>query len=60
MKYIVEVREVHIQPYEVEADSPEQAIQNVKDGEEDKIAMIESGFEYSHTLDSEFWTVEEK
>lgn len=52
MKYIVNVREVHIQPYEVEAISPEDAAQAVADGEGD---LIEGGFEYSHTLDRSLW-----
>ena len=54
-KFIVSVREVHVQPYEVEAKDKEAAIKVVRDGGGD----VEDAFEYSHTLDPEFWTVEE-
>lgn len=39
---------------EIVADNPEQAIQRVKDGEGDEAVC-----EYSHTLDSETWSVED-
>jgi len=54
MRYMVEVREVHSQGYYVEADSPERAIEMIEDGEGD---IQEAMFDYSHTLDSEDWTV---
>ncbi len=55
-KFIVSVREVHVQPYEVEAQDKEAAIKVVRDGGGD---IDDGAFEYSHTLDPEFWTVEE-
>jgi hypothetical protein len=54
-EYIVSVREVHIQEVLIEADSPEQAIEKVVKGEGENLDG-----EYSHTLDSDLWTVEEK
>jgi len=56
MWYYVRVREVHIQPYMVEADSEEKATQKIRDGEGE---MYDAGFEFSHTLDSSLWGVEE-
>jgi len=53
--YIVNVREVYIQPYRVVAKSAEEAIRLV---EEDDGEIIKDQLEYSHTLGSEFWTVE--
>ena len=55
-EYFVNVREVHIQPYRVEAASPEEAIKIVNGGGGD---IVEEGMEYSHTLDDEYWTVDE-
>lgn len=52
----VQVREVHIQPYIVKAMSPEMAIDLIVEGSGE---LIEAGFEYSHTLDKESWTVKE-
>ena len=54
MKYLVQVREVHISHREIEAESAEQALSFVadQDGEE-------TFLEYSHTLDPDLWTVEE-
>ena len=57
LKFIVEVREVHIQGYEIEAETEEQAKDLIREGNGD---LIDGHFEYSHTLDSEFWTVEKK
>jgi len=56
MKFIVSIREVHIQAVEIEADTKEEAVEKVKEGEGE---YLEDGLDYSHTLDSEFWTVEE-
>ena len=56
MKFIVEVREVWIQPVEMEAESEEKAIERVREGEG---KSIEDGFEYSHTLSVDKWTVHE-
>lgn len=55
-KFIVSVREVHVQPYEVEAQDKEAAIKVVRDGGGE---IDDGAFEYSHTLHPEFWTVEE-
>jgi len=59
-KYIINVREIHVQPHLVEANNPKEAIEL---GEK----MIERGegsyeqysLEFSHTLDKSFWTVDE-
>ena len=55
-KYIVMVREVHVQPVEVFAQSPDHAINKVRDGEGDTLFEL---LEYSHTMDFDTWTVEE-
>lgn len=52
--YYVHIREVHVSTREVEADSPEEALEKVKDGDGE-----ETMCEYSHTLDDETWTVED-
>lgn len=55
-KYIVGVREVHVQYVSVEADSIEEAIAKAEDGcEGDETLQLE----YSHTMDSDSWSVEE-
>ena len=54
--FIVSVREVHVQPYRVAAETPEEAVRLVADGGGD---ALDAGFEYSHTLDPDTWTVEE-
>jgi hypothetical protein len=51
-RYRVYVREVHIQPYVVEASSPLEAIENCFEGD------LEDGLEYSHTLEQETFTVD--
>jgi hypothetical protein len=53
MKYDVQVREVHIQHMIVEAGSPEEAVNTVRDGD-----GIQSDMEYSHTLEPATWAVE--
>jgi hypothetical protein len=53
--YIVNVREVHIQPYKVTADDPEAAKGIiVADGGD----IMEDMIEFSHRLDREYWTVD--
>jgi len=54
-KYIVNVREVWTQMVEVEAENEKQAKRKVSmhQGQE-----IEDTLEYSHTLGSEYWTVD--
>ncbi len=54
-KFHVGVREVHVSTREVEATSPEEALE--KAGEIDLSHEIMC--EYSHTLDKEHWSVEE-
>jgi hypothetical protein len=54
-RFIVSVREVHVQGYQVEAKDAGDAISKVINGEGD---LMESYFEYSHTLDPETWIVE--
>lgn len=52
-KFNVLIREVHVSTREIEADSPEEAIRLVEEGEGDEVMC-----EYSHTLDPDTWTVE--
>lgn len=58
-KYIVNTREVWIQSIEVEAESAFEAKEKVRFIGYDVGVTLESGFEYSHVLDSDCWTVEE-
>ena len=53
--YRVQVREVHIQGYLIKADSPEHAINLIRDGRGE---MDEQHFEYSHMLDPDTWDAE--
>ena len=55
-KYIVTVREVHCQGYEIDAASENEAIALMEAGEGEPMPSL---FEYSHTLDKNTWTVEE-
>jgi hypothetical protein len=55
MLYTVYTREVHVQGYEVEADSEQEAIRKIEDMEG---SLIEDYFEFSHMLDSSTWTAE--
>ena len=54
-RFLVEVREVHVSTRVVEADDAEAAVKAVEGGEGDEVAC-----EYSHTLDTDTWTVEEE
>jgi hypothetical protein len=54
--YIVNVREVHIQPVLIEASSKEDAISRVANGEGE---IIDNALEYSCTLNPDKWTIEE-
>jgi hypothetical protein len=56
-KFVVFVREVHVQGYGVDANDEKDAIEKVRHGCGE---LLESHFEYSHTLDSETWTVERR
>ena len=49
------VREVWLQAYDVEAETDEEAIDLVKGG---TVYSAEDGFEFSHQMSSEYWTVE--
>lgn len=53
-KYLVGVREVHVSFREVTATSEDEAIQKVKDMDDEEVYC-----EYSHTLDEDTWSVEE-
>ena len=55
-KYEVLVKEVHVQPYYVEATTKDEARKIVEQGGGD---IIEGGFEYSHTLPSDDWRIED-
>ena len=55
-RYYVLAAEVHDSYREVEADSPEEAIEMVAAGDDD---FKEERMEYSYTLDSEEWSTEE-
>ena len=50
--YIVKRAEVHHSYNEIDAESPEDAIQKVKDGDGDEVCL-----EYSRTLDEEYTVV---
>ncbi len=53
-KFVVTIREVYIQPYKVKAKNEDEAIDIVRNGGGE---LWEDMFEYSHTLDSDSWTV---
>lgn len=55
-KFIVTVREVHVQPYEVEAEDTEDAIELVFNGEGE---LLEEQGEFSHMLGRETFDVTE-
>ncbi|MGV9141486.1 MAG: hypothetical protein ACOC1X_00960 [Promethearchaeota archaeon] len=61
MKYLVGVKEVWEQMYEVEAESVDEARDKVeKDitiAEQEGVVLLEDGFELSHTLEKEYWNV---
>lgn len=55
--YIVSVREVHVQQVKVEAASEDEAKTKVVEGEGE---YLDDKLEYSHTLDKDLWTVEQR
>lgn len=55
-KFIVDVREVHVQSVEVEAADSQDALERVKEGEG---TYLDGALEYSHTLDSDTWKARE-
>ena len=52
----VKVREVHIQPYLIQAEDEEHAKDLIEEGGGE---IIEDGFEYSHMMDKDTWEVME-
>jgi hypothetical protein len=54
VKYIVQIREVHIQEVLIEAESEQEAINKVADGDGQ---YLDNSLEYSHTLPRETFTV---
>jgi hypothetical protein len=54
MKYFVTVKEAWDQVWEVEANNIDEAKELAEEGNGKAVE-----FEYSHTLDKEFWTVDE-
>lgn len=54
-KYLVGIREVHVSWRKISASSKEEAIKLVGDDVDNEEVYME----YSHTLDEEYWTVEE-
>ena len=58
MKYLINVREVHTQMVQIEAESKEEAIQLVKEGSM-KAIYLDGTLEFSHTLGTDTWTIEE-
>lgn len=55
-RYRVFVREIHVQPYEIVAESEEEAVQLVFIGQGE---LVEGTLEFSHFADKEDWVVEE-
>lgn len=55
--FIIGVKEVHIQPVRVEADSREEAIKKVAEGEGE---TLEELLEYDYTLEPDVWTAQER
>ena len=55
-EYLVNVREVHVQPVLVKANSMEEALDMVDTASEN---YCDYPLEYSHLMDKQFWTVEE-
>ena len=54
-KFVVNVREVWINPTVIEAATEAEAIEAVSCGDGDSLG---GEFEYSHTLDPDVWTIE--
>lgn len=54
-KFRVIRREIHVQGVLVEAGTPEQAVEIVREGGGE---LDEAHFEYSHTMSPDSWTVE--
>lgn len=54
MKYTVTVKEIYDSYVEIEAESPEEALKKVREGEGDEVDQ-----EYHSTMDSSHWDVSE-
>jgi len=54
-KFNVYVREVHVQKFEVEAESAGEAVAKISEGDGD---IVDNALEYSHCLDKNTWEVE--
>ena len=54
-RYTVRVREVHVAYFEIDANTPDDAVQAVVDGGGELVNT-----EYSHTLDRNVWDVEDE
>lgn len=55
-EYVVGVREIHLRHYRVKAESEDQAKEMVQQSDDSVVDMDYE--EFSHTLDSDTWTVE--
>jgi hypothetical protein len=55
--FIVYVREVHVQQVRIQAESKEEAVKKVEEGDGE---FLNNALEYSHSLEPETWTVEEE
>lgn len=55
-EFTILVREIWIQPVKVKANSLREAVQAVENEEGE---TIEAGFEFSHSLEPEYWTAED-
>jgi hypothetical protein len=54
-KYIVTIKEVYNQPWEVEANSEAEALEKAADGDGE---ILDDCLEFSYALDSDRWEVE--
>lgn len=54
--YRVFVKEVWVQAFDIEAESKEEAIKLITEGDGD---IVQDELDYSHSLDPDTWTVEE-
>lgn len=61
MKYLVGVKEVWEQMYEVEAESEDEARDKVEGdmigAEQEGVILLEDSFELCHTLEKDYWSV---
>jgi hypothetical protein len=55
--FLVSVREVHVQQFRVEAETENEALIKVSSGDGE---CLDNALEYSHSLDTDTWTVEEE